>query len=553
MDPASVLGVPKGATPAAIRKAYLRLALKTHPDKGGDVEAFRQLQEAYEALRDGGSEAKASSPAVSPRSPRGRRPPPKAQTKRPFRCASCGRRFATREHLRVHAATHARDDDHADDGPKQTARQRAEARRRSEAQARGGATRGEDEARAPAPTRVRSCARCGAKDAYFRESDACRVCGAPRDGAPRDEAPRSPSFSTRPFDDEAAAPPRDRAEIRSRAAKARQREAARAAAAQTQQRERDGRQAAQLQEHLMVEDHAARENAMVVEAVRQSSEYTAREEARRAEERAQLQAVLDQTAAEEAVRSWEEADLSQALAQSHVAERERKEAEELERALRLSRVAERERKEQMELEAALALSLAGGDAVAPPPDPLELSVARSAPVFADPLEPRGGRPGDALDAALASPRAAFLAQRRDGARSDFGAWQRQVEMLRDLGFAASVAAAYADARRDVEDVVDRMLEDGVDFAEEPVYAGRERSSVVKRVKDSILGAVRSVLPSSSPAPVVAVPVDAENEGDDWMPLVDGAQTYWMHASLELCAWSDPRADADAVLFDSQAM
>jgi len=251
------------------------------------------------------------------------------------------------------------------------------------------------------------------------------------------------------------------------------------------------------------------------------------------------------------VRSREEADLSQALAQSHVAERERKEAEELERALRLSRVAERERKEQIELEAALALSLAGGDAVAPPPDPLELSVAR--PAVADPLEPRAGRPGDALDAALASPRAAFLAQRRDGARSDFGAWQRQVEMLRDLGFAASVAAAYADARRDVEDVVDRMLEDGVDFAEEPVYAGRERSSVVKRVKDSILGAVRSVLPSSSPAPVVAVPVDAENEGDDWMPVVDGAQTYWMHASLELCAWSDPRADANAVLFDSKAM
>ena len=54
-------------------------------------------------------------------------------------------------------------------------------------------------------------------------------------------------------------------------------------------------------------------------------------------------------------------------------------------------------------------------------------------------------------------------------------------MLRDLGFAASVAAAYADARRPVEETVDRMLEDGVDFAEEPVYAGRERSSVAKRI------------------------------------------------------------------------
>ena len=38
-------------------------------DKGGDVDEFRVLQEAYEALRDGGGgveEAKESSPAASP-------------------------------------------------------------------------------------------------------------------------------------------------------------------------------------------------------------------------------------------------------------------------------------------------------------------------------------------------------------------------------------------------------------------------------------------------------------------------------------------------------
>ncbi|KAJ8612346.1 hypothetical protein CTAYLR_008363 [Chrysophaeum taylorii] len=51
-DARKVLGVThQNATPADIRKAYLRLALKTHPDKGGTVDAFRAAQEAYETLR----------------------------------------------------------------------------------------------------------------------------------------------------------------------------------------------------------------------------------------------------------------------------------------------------------------------------------------------------------------------------------------------------------------------------------------------------------------------------------------------------------------------
>ena len=55
--PHDILGVPEDATEAQVRKAYLRLALKKHPDKGGDVDEFRVLQEAYEALRDGGGGA----------------------------------------------------------------------------------------------------------------------------------------------------------------------------------------------------------------------------------------------------------------------------------------------------------------------------------------------------------------------------------------------------------------------------------------------------------------------------------------------------------------
>lgn len=35
-----------------IRKAYRKLALKHHPDKGGEVEKFQKLQNAYEILSD---------------------------------------------------------------------------------------------------------------------------------------------------------------------------------------------------------------------------------------------------------------------------------------------------------------------------------------------------------------------------------------------------------------------------------------------------------------------------------------------------------------------
>ncbi len=37
----NILGVAKDADEAEIRKAYKKLALKNHPDKGGDVEKVR--------------------------------------------------------------------------------------------------------------------------------------------------------------------------------------------------------------------------------------------------------------------------------------------------------------------------------------------------------------------------------------------------------------------------------------------------------------------------------------------------------------------------------
>jgi DnaJ-class molecular chaperone len=50
MGPHQVLGVEPGATPEEIKKAYKKLALKHHPDRGGDPEEFKKIGAAYEAL-----------------------------------------------------------------------------------------------------------------------------------------------------------------------------------------------------------------------------------------------------------------------------------------------------------------------------------------------------------------------------------------------------------------------------------------------------------------------------------------------------------------------
>ena len=47
-----LLGVEKTATYDEIRKAFRKLALKKHPDRGGDKEEFQELNQAYEVLSD---------------------------------------------------------------------------------------------------------------------------------------------------------------------------------------------------------------------------------------------------------------------------------------------------------------------------------------------------------------------------------------------------------------------------------------------------------------------------------------------------------------------
>lgn len=46
------LEVEKDATPAQIKKAYRKLAVKHHPDKGGDEHKFKEISAAYEILSD---------------------------------------------------------------------------------------------------------------------------------------------------------------------------------------------------------------------------------------------------------------------------------------------------------------------------------------------------------------------------------------------------------------------------------------------------------------------------------------------------------------------
>jgi curved DNA-binding protein len=52
MDYYSTLGLKRGASDDEIKKAYRSLAMKHHPDRGGDEKKFKEISQAYEALSD---------------------------------------------------------------------------------------------------------------------------------------------------------------------------------------------------------------------------------------------------------------------------------------------------------------------------------------------------------------------------------------------------------------------------------------------------------------------------------------------------------------------
>ena len=52
MDHYNTLGVPRDADHDTIKKAYRKLAMQHHPDKGGDISKFQKISEAYDTLSD---------------------------------------------------------------------------------------------------------------------------------------------------------------------------------------------------------------------------------------------------------------------------------------------------------------------------------------------------------------------------------------------------------------------------------------------------------------------------------------------------------------------
>lgn len=52
MDYYATLGLKRGASPDEIKKAYRSLAMKHHPDRGGDEKKFKEISAAYDTLSD---------------------------------------------------------------------------------------------------------------------------------------------------------------------------------------------------------------------------------------------------------------------------------------------------------------------------------------------------------------------------------------------------------------------------------------------------------------------------------------------------------------------
>jgi len=52
MDYYSILGIKENADQEEIKKAYKKLAMKHHPDRGGDTKLFQSISQAYDVLSD---------------------------------------------------------------------------------------------------------------------------------------------------------------------------------------------------------------------------------------------------------------------------------------------------------------------------------------------------------------------------------------------------------------------------------------------------------------------------------------------------------------------
>lgn len=64
MDHYSTLGVTRNATQEEIKKAYRKLAMTHHPDKGGNPAEFQKINDAYEVLGDAAKRQQYDNPAI---------------------------------------------------------------------------------------------------------------------------------------------------------------------------------------------------------------------------------------------------------------------------------------------------------------------------------------------------------------------------------------------------------------------------------------------------------------------------------------------------------
>ncbi len=60
----SILGVSKSSTEDEIKKAYRKLAMQHHPDRGGDEAKFKEIEEAYRVLSDSDQRRQYDNPGV---------------------------------------------------------------------------------------------------------------------------------------------------------------------------------------------------------------------------------------------------------------------------------------------------------------------------------------------------------------------------------------------------------------------------------------------------------------------------------------------------------
>ncbi len=70
MNPYKILGIDDSATDEEVKRAYRKMAMKYHPDAGGDAWAFEQVREAYDSIVSiRNSSSPTSQPSSQPKKP----------------------------------------------------------------------------------------------------------------------------------------------------------------------------------------------------------------------------------------------------------------------------------------------------------------------------------------------------------------------------------------------------------------------------------------------------------------------------------------------------